>query len=298
MIEIKDDNINNIYVSLNNNENIPEKYKPYIITLYKKLKENNYPTENLIENIKTLIIKEVDNETLIEHGHHKNTNATYNVYNNVIYFPKERKVLNSTIYHELLHCASSKRSRLLDERYSEYDGIEFIPISGIGAVLPGIIPFGEALNEGLTEFLVTSLFPEEVVEMHISYLEMTAVSGLLNILTGNKLYKYYFKNDVKGFYQLMHETFGKNWVKIINDCENSYTLQLAYGHKYEKIYDLIRLKYNLMIVNSFFKNNTDKEYEREVLKGYFNCHYPEDSNSKKIIDHKIKVLDKRYPIKK
>ena len=115
---------------------------------------------------------------------------------------------------------------------------------------------------------------------------------------GISLLAYYFENDVKGFYHLMHETFGKYWVKIINDCENSYTLQLAYGHKYEKIYDLIRLKYNLMIVNSFFKNNTDKEYEREVLKGYFNCHYPQDSNSKKIIDHKIKILDKKYPIKK
>ena len=271
-----------------------------ILNLYIATKNYGLPTKLFENNIKTLKIEGLSEKEMIEAGRNEGCRATFCPGKNTFYYNKDHEVLSRTKNHEFLHCASTRTERLKSSKLDKYKNFEYIPFSGISSFLPGGISFGKSLNEGLTEFIRADLLPdfneEYGYDLHPAYFEMiTAICLIMSVIGFDETYNFYFDNNCKNFYELMEKHFGKNWHKIIIDCDTSFDYQVKMNQNTNfLIRDLIMLKYQLEIINYAYKNSADRVIDNEIFEEYFDVVYPEESFNKKVIDHRIKKLKKKY----
>ena len=141
---------------------------------------------------------------------------------------------------------------------------------------------------------------EEKNEIHVVYIEMMSTMALIMIVIGFKeLYTLLLNNDSYGFYETMDKCFGKKWINIIYNCDTSFDYQLKYNDKAkDKIVDLIRLKYQLEIINGALKYTKDFDENYDIFEKYFDIFYSENSFNRKVLSYRLKNLKKKYEKKK
>lgn len=111
--------------------------------------------------------------------------GNYNSLNNVITIvhinrPKITKMLQEeTYYHELLHMASTVRTK--DKHY-------------VGFEIPGV--FGRKLNEGYTEYLTRKYFTRGNEYVQTSDIGIIMAKGIENIIGREKMQEYFFNGNL------------------------------------------------------------------------------------------------------
>lgn len=204
---------------------LAKKYGHIIEYFIKKITQiPNVDLTNLYNNIKTLKVETNKNK-------HKmakmNKNGSYVADENTIYIYNIK-----SIYHELLHMASSIYDKKTDRRYIGLS--QTFPKNG---KLYGI---GKGINEGYTDVLANRHFGKKI---H-SYLEQAKIASWIESVIGNEMMNYYFKADL---------------LSLVNDLS-----------EYDEIENIKNLLIKIDIVHRFIANgriyNDEVPYFLETMK--------------------------------
>ena len=104
-----------------------------------------------------------------------------------------------TYYHELLHMASTVRTK--EARY-------------VGFEIPDVI--GRKLNEGYTEYLTRKYFTRKNNYTHTSNIDIIFAKGVENIIGVKKMQEYYFTGNLNGLVEeLSQYTKRENVIKLL-----------------------------------------------------------------------------------
>jgi hypothetical protein len=271
-----------------------------ILNLYIALKNKRYPVDVYKENLKTLKFEELDRDIFVNATKHERSSAGYSPFFNIIIYEKGKKILARSLNHELFHAASSrcKENKKLEKQVYKY--IEYYPVTGIESAISSEFLLGNSLNEGFTELLKSMLVNDNDEEsknfsVHPAYKEMMDTMCLLAYSFGfDDVVEAYLNNDCALFYQLMEEHLGEKWFNILCDIDTSFDFHIHFNGRFRNIGKLLTLKYDLEIIKGLMENSTNLEKTNGELEVFYNLRYADAPKSKKLVNNRIKKLNKKY----
>lgn len=228
-----------------------EKFQQYIDNFIKVLSnEENVDLSIFNDNLQSLEIIIKDND--------QNYFAGYDRHNNIIRIKNEESV--SSIYHELLHAASTRIE----------DGFIYSGLSQ--EILETKLLLGLGLTEGITEFLNEQYF--ETANKKSYFLEKFYVKRLLELVSEEAIKNSYFKADNEALLDelIQYTTFDEIKLFLYNLDTYTISMQNPENANIEEIQDaitectdfLINVYYNkLSILNIENIENMMKDYINE-----------------------------------
>lgn len=186
---------------------IKDKYSKYIDTFYEEMKSNNSGIDlnNFVRNANRLIL-------INNNKKHPTCSAVFYHFDDCCYivlFSEDN--LNLSIYHELMHMASSRY--INDIRYTGFrQSFEN---------KRKMISIGEGLNEGYTEWITVKYFHKHG-KNEATYPALTNIARLLEVeFIGEELMeKYYFDSDLPSLiHALEYYDTRENIMRFIKDLD-------------------------------------------------------------------------------
>ena len=226
-----------------------EQYQKYVNHFIDVLSQDeNVDLSIFNNNLQSLEILIKDNE--------ENYSAGYDRHNNIIRLKNDESI--SSIYHELLHAASTRKDDDLIYSGLSQEVIETKLLLGIG------------LTEGITEFLREQYFGKT----NSYFLEKFYVEKLLEIVSEKSIKSCYFKADNEGLINELTQYATFNEIKLFLYNLDTYTISMQNPENanIEEIQDaitectdfLINVYYNkLSILNIENIENMMKDYINE-----------------------------------
>lgn len=180
--------------------------------MYNALKNAGYPTDLFLENVKTL---------KIEHSDSIKDNAVYKANVNTIFYDEYKP---DTIYHELIHVASTDRNT----SYVYKSGKRYEKSGGFQITSDDTTSIGKSVNEGYAELFRMFLTKErnlnkEEFSCKNYYLASILGKTLIDLIGEKEVSDCYFTNDVIGFYHLLRDVFNEEFSNLIGISDEIFS---------------------------------------------------------------------------
>lgn len=191
----QDERIKEEYYSFSLGENIKYEDLRRIIRSFATIFQKNFTEEetyHMYYKLKFLRMRESQIRQIVgKYISLGNYNSTTNVITIVqLSHPKITKRLQEeTFYHELLHMASTVRTK--DHYY-------------VGFEIPGVL--GRKLNEGYTEYLTRKYFTRGNEYVQTNDIGVIFAKGIENIIGEKKMQEFYFKGNINGLIEELSKT--------------------------------------------------------------------------------------------
>ncbi|MBR4350641.1 MAG: hypothetical protein IKP98_00215 [Bacilli bacterium] len=233
-------------VSIDEKEILKKQYGEYILE-FNKILTSTFPEEYLRNYFRNINTVKVQNFNYVRDKIICNTtkiDGQYRGIENSILLKKDLKDLRKTIFHELLHMASSFYDSKNKIGYSGFHQTDRKRRQSIGA----------GLNEGYTEYIRIKRFYDNDIT-NVSYIYETKIARKIDRLIGStKMEELYFKADLHGLIEALKEYAS---VEEIHD----FIIKLDLYNTYPSNKGTIKDKINIMndidsfLFKAFFRKN-------------------------------------------
>lgn len=234
-----------------------EKIKTFVMLFQKNFTKEQ--TNNMLSKLATLTIKEEDCN---KEAYFKCILGEYSVADNTITINhyKERiesNIEEETLYHELIHMAST---RSIKQKY--LTGFEIPDYLGI------------SLNEGYTEYITQKYFTKGMGYVYSEDQDLFFAKGIENIIGREKMEELFFNADLEGLIkELSKYTERKNVIKLLYLIDKQHSCIRKYREKRAIINEIAKLN-KIKLIEDYKKGLiTYEEYQIEYAKnveGYRN----------------------------
>ena len=183
----------------------------------------------------------------------RNIVGMYNTKDNVIRIDSKYA---SSIYHELLHMASTIKTNGV-----YYSGFNQISYEG------GEKSFGRGINEGYTEFLAQRYFTDASIKSTAYFYETRIAFHIEDIVGRGKMEKLYLRSNLKGLIdELKRYSSEENVLEFISNMDqfSDYVNDRKLRKKKIKEIEDLFIKINVFVLNTYIAKTKERFYIGEM----------------------------------